>query len=294
MVDERARNERVWSEFIERLPRYSTSPLRILEVGSGDGATAERILDVLHERPEHTVEYTLVDVESEHLDAATDRLRQWAWERDCDVTQEGGGLTLSGPINARLDFIPADLFDFTRTCDDRFDAIVAQAVLDILPLKDALDRLGRLLLDGGLWYLPIHFDGVTAFEPSIASPLDAQIEERYHQSMSDTESGEEGGIAGAKTGRRLLDRFRRGASALLAAGSSDWVVFARDGEYPNQEKYFLHHILQFIEQELSGHPDLDPDAFNRWVATRRRQIEQGDLIYVAHQLDVLAQEGGSA
>ena len=61
-----------------------------------------------------------------------------------------------------------------------------------------------------------------------------------------------------------------------------------------EEPYFLHHILHFIEQELSEHPTLNSAHFARWIRNRRQQIVRGELIYIAHQLDVLArqEEGG--
>ncbi|MCB0115995.1 MAG: hypothetical protein KDD84_17970, partial [Caldilineaceae bacterium] len=53
------------------------------------------------------------------------------------------------------------------------------------------------------------------------------------------------------------------------------------------EAYFLRHILHFVETTLSGHPELDATSFAQWLQTRRDQIERGELIYVAHQLDLL-------
>jgi SAM-dependent methyltransferase len=291
-VDERARNERVWAEFLRRAPRRSGSALRILEVGAGEGATAERILDALQDQSVSAIEYTLVDVVPEHLAAARERLWEWAAQHGYNCSEQEGVLTIAGPTPATLRFVSADLFDFAASHENVFDVVVAQAVLDILPLGRALARLRSLLRNDGLWYLPIHFDGVTAFEPPLSLDLDARIEQLYHRSMSE-EAGEEGGPVGAQTGRRLLTRFQEANSDLLSAGSSDWVVFARNGAYAGEEAYFLHHVVHFIEEELTGHPELNADAFERWVVERRRQIERGELIYVAHQLDVLAQEGGS-
>jgi ubiquinone/menaquinone biosynthesis C-methylase UbiE len=290
-VDERARNERVWTEFLRELTNRGGSPLRILEVGAGAGATAARILQALRDHPVAPVEYTLVDVAADHLTTVRERLREWATDHGYNFVEEEGGATIAGSPPVTLRFVAADLFDFGATQDHQFDAIVAQAVLDILPLEQALASLRGLLRQEGLWYLPIHFDGVTAFEPRFFSDLDAQIEQLYHSSMSG-EAGEEGDSAGAQTGRRLLTRFQESDSTLLSAGSSDWVIFARNGAYAGDEAYFLHHVVHFIEAELTGHPALNEDAFEQWIAERRRQIERGELIYVAHQLDVLAREGG--
>ena len=59
-------------------------------------------------------------------------------------------------------------------------------------------------------------------------------------------------------------------------------------KYPADEKYFLHFILHFFEESLTGHKELDANAFADWLSKRRAQIERGDLVYIAHQMDFLA------
>lgn len=275
-VDERSLNRRVWSRFVEELCTRS-SPLRILEVGGGIGTTVERVVDTLENREVGSIEYTLVDVESQNVDAARERLLSWSDER----TREGS----AGQVSIRYE--TADLFDFATAEDESYDAIIAQAVLDLLSVPEVLNALRPLLATNGLWYLPIHFDGVTAFEPLIDPDLDSRIQRLYHASMT----AEEHERDGPHTGRRLLTRLREQSATLIDAGSSDWVVFADNEGYSDDEAYFLQHILHFIEEELSGHPELESDAFADWLEKRRRQINTGELIYVAHQLDVLARQG---
>ena len=57
--------------------------------------------------------------------------------------------------------------------------------------------------------------------------------------------------------------------------------------YPADEAYFLHDIIHTIDLVLTGHPHLDAERLGAWVAQRHAQIEQGALVYIAHQLDVL-------
>ena len=189
-----------------------------------------------------------------------------------------------------LRFVEEDLFSYaeTRTVP-MYDALVSQAVFDLLPLRTTLDTLQPFVTDGGLWYLPIHFDGVTAFEPPIEPDLDEQIERLYHRSMQSDGAGDEG-VAGAHTGRRLLSTLPETGATLLEVASSDWIVHPSGGSYPSDEAYFLYHILHFVEEELSGHPDLDSAVFNSWMQKRREQIASGTMIYVAHQLDILARQ----
>jgi hypothetical protein len=86
----------------------------------------------------------------------------------------------------------------------------------------------------------------------------------------------------------LIFGYLRSAGAeLLDAGSSDWVVFAGPNGYPADEAYFLHFIVHTMHAALEGHPDLDAARFEDWVAQRHAQVEQGALVYIAHQLDFL-------
>jgi hypothetical protein len=144
--------------------------------------------------------------------------------------------------------------------------------------------LFSLIKPGGQAWLTLNFDGVTTFEPVTDLKLDTQIERLYHQTMDDRPSGGD-----SRSGRHLFKYLRDAGADILAAGSSDRVVFAQNGKYPADESYFLHIILHFFEQSLTGHPDLDADSFAAWLKKRRTQIDRGELVYIAHQMDFLVQ-----
>ena len=65
-------------------------------------------------------------------------------------------------------------------------------------------------------------------------------------------------------------------------------MHAVNGKYPADEAYFLRFILHFFEESLTGHPRLDADVFAIWLKERHAQIERGELVYIAHQMDFLA------
>ena len=91
----------------------------------------------------------------------------------------------------------------------------------------------------------------------------------------------------SQTGRHLFTHLGSVGAQILAAGASDWVVHSINGKYPADEKYFLHFILHFFEKSLTGHKDLDANAFANWLSKRHAQIERGELVYIAHQMDFL-------
>jgi hypothetical protein len=145
-------------------------------------------------------------------------------------------------------------------------------------------HLFALLRPGGSFYFTLNFDGATILEPAVDAPLEDLIQDLYHRTMDGRQT--DGRPSGdSRTGRYLFAQLRAAGARLLAAGSSDWVVFPGKNGYPDDEAYFLHFIIDTIGRALHDHPDLDPARFNRWVARRHAQIEAGELVYIAHQLD---------
>ena len=75
---------------------------------------------------------------------------------------------------------------------------------------------------------------------------------------------------------------------MISPTISSALCLAAGGKYLEDEKYFLHFILHFFEESLMGHVELDADVFAGWLNERRAQIERGELVYIAHQMDFLA------
>ena len=155
-----------------------------------------------------------------------------------------------------------------------------------MDLAATLPRLLSRLAPGGLFYFSLNFDGATSFEPVIDPDLDRQIESLYHQTM-DTRRCQGRPADSSLTGRRLFGHLKDAGARVLAAGSSDWVVFPGPDGYLGDEAYFLHFIIDTIARALNDHPELEMSRFKAWIARRHRQIEAEELIYVAHQLDFL-------
>ena len=276
-VDDRALNRRVLRRFSAELP----DSVRILEIGAGIGAMVERLhsWDCLPRR----TRYTALDIDPENVACARERLLASGFE------SSGDGLLLEeGDRRLTVSFEVADAIDFAARTDERWDALVGHAVLDLFDLESALSTLLSILEPDGLCYFPITFDGGTTFDPP--HPEDARVERLYHENMG-------GGGGSSDAGRRLLAALRAGwmdeaenrtetPTTVLVAGSSDWVVYPRNRSYPADEARFLRYILDTIDGVLDD-CDIHDDAFAEWRRTRRRQVERGELVYVAHQLDVL-------
>jgi hypothetical protein len=69
------------------------------------------------------------------------------------------------------------------------------------------------------------------------------------------------------------------------------VVHPVAGAYPADEAYFLHFIVHTMHGALHDDPAIADapgiEAFARWIAARHAQIDRGELIYIAHQLDFM-------
>jgi SAM-dependent methyltransferase len=288
-VDDRALNRHVWETLRQALPALTSAP-RVLEVGAGTGTMIERLVEWgLLTR----ATITAVDAEPALLAEAGHRLPRWATTRGLTATPSAGGLRLTGPgHDLAIDLVAADIDAFVAAERGRrtWDLLVAHAVLDLLPVPVVLPGLLALIRPGGLLYLTITFDGATIFQPTIDAALDDQIEALYHRTMDERiTAGRPSGDS--RAGRHLIAHLRAAGAAVLAAGASDWVVVAGPDGYPADEAFFLAFIVKTVRGALAGAPDLDPDRFAAWIAARHAQIERGELVYIAHQLDVLARTG---
>jgi hypothetical protein len=169
-----------------------------------------------------------------------------------------------------------------------FDLVLAHAVLDVLDVATFLPLLAGAVRPGGLAYLSLCFDGVTALEPAVEPGLDARIEARYHATMD--ERRRDGVPCGdSRSGRHLLSQLVTSGFELVAAGGSDWVVFGGPGGYPRDEAFFLRFLVDTVDRALAGDAAIAPAELRAWTAARHGQIDRGELVWVAHNLDVLAQ-----
>jgi hypothetical protein len=241
--------------------------------------------------------YTAIDLLPQNLAAARERLEAFAVSRGYRFREEEGVLSLQLPQDQSLyvSLEAIDLYDFVRREQARqtWDLLIAHAFLDLVDLSATLSPLLALLGEGGLCYFTHNFDGATIFLPYLDEEFDRQIEDLYHRSM-DQHLWQAWPLAQSQTGRRLFHLLPAAGAQVLAAGSSDWVVHPGPGGYLADEAYFLHFIIHTVAEALAGHPQLPEDRFREWVDRRHRQIEKGQLLYIARQLDFLGHIKGES
>jgi len=187
--------------------------------------------------------------------------------------------------------------------------------MDLIDIFEDTNRLLQALRSEGGIYLPINFDGTTYFEPRYSegrNAVDELIESRFHELMGPESCTDEKYYPRSCTGRRLLGIFTENSSlSLQSFGSSAWCIHPRSSGIPKatdaylrrflnrltltsnlassgldeDEKYFLHCILSFIEHTVGRDDRVDKDIFQRYIAERRKQCDLGQLSYLAHNMD---------
>lgn len=278
-VDDRALNKDVVNALRVHLP---PEPVSVIEVGAGIGTMLKRLV-------EWNIfcagEYIMVDEEEENIRYAREWIPQWAAGTGMSVGRIGRDQLHLGDQtrDIRIHLVSADVFDYIQSNRSPADVLIANAFLDLLPLPESLS--GLMSLTRSLAWLTINFDGVSTLQPVIDDSLDAHIERLYHVTMDARSTGGD-----SQTGRKLFEHLRSIHAEILAAGASDWVVYARDGKYQADEEYFLQFILHFFNSALKDCSDLDAHSFARWLAKRHEQIECGELVYIAHQMDFLVRK----
>jgi SAM-dependent methyltransferase len=285
-VDDRALNHQVFEAMAQALKsRQEAGPVALLEVGCGIGTMVERLWDwgIFTNAC-----YAAVDLSPANIDAAATRLSDFALRRGLQVVDFGeNNFIWTCPQRIlRLGLEALDIFDLAdrKAGHSAWDVILAHAFLDLVDLETALPRLFALLKPGGCFYFTLNFDGRTDFFPTLDGDLDARIEALYHGTMDNRRVGGQPS-GGSRAGSFLCNLLPEVGGRLLTAGASDWVVFPGPGGYSDDEAYFLQYIVDTVAGALHGHPLLDAEALQAWAARRQQHIEQGQLVYVAHQLD---------
>ncbi|HMT20290.1 MAG TPA: class I SAM-dependent methyltransferase [Promineifilum sp.] len=266
-IDDRSLNHTVWRMLLHELP---PGPLDILEVGAGTGTMIDRL--AARGMLSRGGRYTAIDADPAGIAEARMRLA-------------------AAELPVHLELMAIDVHDFVRReRKRRWDLLIAHAFLDLVNVPRLLPQLFALLRPGGLFYFTINFDGLTVLEPTVDPEFEQQVIDLYHRTMDERRVGGRP-TGGSRAGRALLGQIPDAGGEILAAGSSDWIVMPHKEVYPDDEAYFLRHILYFFEGSLAGRSELDPARFAAWLARRRAQIDGGELVFIAHQLDLCGRVG---
>ena len=278
-IDDLALNKRVLDTLSEKLDRKgSGSPIKIIEIGAGIGTMVERLLET---NTIPSAQYTAFDISRANIEEAKERLVKFAEKTNysLEIVAPYELIMTKGSFSLKLNLIDQDAAEFiesTKGAQDT-DLVIAQAVLDLLNPEEILPNVFSILKQDGLLYSSINFDGITYFGPSIDNEFDSIIEDQYHKTMMDS-----------RTGRHLLSLLVGSSWEILAAGSSDWIIYPPSDGYDGDTSYFLHYIINTVYEALLNKSNIDQARLESWINKRHEQVGNNTMQYIAHQFDYLA------
>ena len=297
-VDSASLNAALYERFCALLLEHPDP--RILDLGTGSGAMLRRILK-LPLRGE--VELSGLDQEVETLDVGWNRLQQALAEGGYEVQQllSAAAGKPSRPqlrarkrgISVRIEMIRGDLLeDRAIRRLGSYDCVTAHAVMDLLPLKPALQVIGSLLAPEGVFYATLNYDGQTVLLPEYEKTgVERWLIQNYNRAMERRRKrGRKTG--GAWSGRRLYQALVDLNFRILGVGSSDWNLFPASGCYTGDQQLFLGALLSMIAREgleaAAGSRGIGRRSVLDWHRDRLQDVARGRLCLIVHQLDVLA------
>ena len=284
-LDERSLNRDVRTLFESFL--RSHAELRSLDMGCGNGASLRRLLRAgLNGR----IEMNGVDRDAGLLQRARERLAQ-----DLEVTDFEVSPSVERVLARRnrevitLSFTVADLASYQPAEPGRYDAVIAQALMDLLPLERMVERIRSWLAPAGLFYASLNYDAGTVLYPLYPDlEFETDLLGVYDTSMERFLDGLPCG--GAHSGRRLHAALSNAGFDILALGSSDWNIAPYCGAYRDEDQRCLAALLDMIHGEGQRSGRFQPQQLDDWLSHRRAQLADSRLSLIIHQIDLVAQK----
>ncbi|MBD3166938.1 hypothetical protein GF324_10090 [bacterium] len=287
-ITERSLHPEVWTRLQAELRwRAKQGPLSVFEAGAGTGTMLLRLL-------EHGLlqrgSYYAIDTDGDLLAVLREHVFTWANKAGVHVEAMGEECvclkTEQGDL--RINTVQKDFLGYMDSFEPgpHYDLFVACSFFDLVNPIVSLEKLKVRMKAGALLYLPITFDGVTSLMPQLAADLDDDVIRLYHKSM-DTRRSNGMVTCGSRAGRLMVHHLTVCGAIPMMVRSSDWVVNPIAGKYRRDEIFFLKCMLGFIEDALLKQKEIDPFQLDRWLRYRNRQIREGKLTFIAHNLDIL-------
>jgi SAM-dependent methyltransferase len=277
-VDEKSLHEPTKSLFLAVAGGMKGS---VLDLGCGSGKMIQRLLK--WGVPGSTI-YVGVDSDPLVVEPFEHTFNSFFGQVETSAKDDRIEISAPGGIRILLYTMGAEAFLRKR---DQFEVITACSFFDLVSVCSVLPLAYEKLRKGGCVYFACNFDGETYFQPTISSELDETVVRLYHDSMRRrnlTLGIPDGDYC---SGRKLGPVWQRCGGEVVSLGPSDWVIRPRQGGYREEERHVLQSIVSFVAQALSGCSELAPEEIDCWVRERRRQLENGELIFFARNLDFL-------
>ena len=295
-LDHRSLSAQVQQAFVQAVAAIGCQRLRVLDCGTGTGAMIRRLIEW---KLAGQLDIIGLDVDATLLSAARDRFARWAWERGYTLQARPETAAamqvftiLTEHTEATVRLYQHDLYTIQECEADlpmqaAFDVVTALSLADLLEEERGLHALLYPVRPLGLVYLLLNYDHETIFEPTLDRSWEAAIMQAYHHAI-ERGTPERGRPGASYIGRRLFHLLQQSRCEVLAYGASDWVSYPRSGSYPEHDAQFLQQILVWVYTVAQADETLDAARVEEWYHRRLHQLEQGELVYICRQNDILA------
>jgi SAM-dependent methyltransferase len=283
-IDDRSLSGSVWRKLHDHLRQAKRRrPLDVIEMGGGIGTMFDRVLDwALTPR----LQYTLIEANRAYLDEFESRIEHLPYIATGSEKRFQGRPHPVSHSNWKR-YAPISMRSLTtRNMFNRWDLVMAHAVMDLVNIPETLHGFQRLLRPGGLLYLTLNYDGLSCFLPQWEPEFEEMLVSRYHLSM-DNRIIEGRSSGSSQSGRQLIQHLLSAKLPLIAVGNSDWIVLPQHGDYQRGEAFFLEMIVHTIERQLQQDNTVDHYKLAQWAKHRITQIAAGELIFMARNIDIL-------
>jgi SAM-dependent methyltransferase len=160
-IDDRSLSGSVWRKLHDHLRQAKRRrPLDVIEMGGGIGTMFDRVLDwTLTPR----LQYTLIEANRAYLDEFESRIEHLPYIA-AGSEKRFQGQAPSG-VTFELEALCADIHAVIGDPKlfNRWDLVMAHAVMDLVNIPETLHGFQRLLRPGGLLYLTLNYDGYPVF-----------------------------------------------------------------------------------------------------------------------------------
>jgi SAM-dependent methyltransferase len=290
-IDNRSFNPDVAGEF-KRLIEKEESPV-LLDLGTGTGLMLRHLLNLNFRG---NIDLYGIDSDQNSIELARRRIHDKLKKEGYKLRASDSSIIAShNNTQLRITLISGNFFNTNMISSLKkvgFHAVTANGFMDIVPLLETVHTVRELLVENGLFYTTINYDGLTELLPDYGE-LDFEnfLLQNYNESMDRRRyNGKKTG--GSRTGSRLISVLLNSNFSLLSFGSSDWQIFPRSKQYGKGEKYFLKCILHFIKDQLQTDPTVDVDKLETWYRDRMSHVDMKRLYLLTHQTDILAKKEG--
>ncbi len=287
-IDDRSLNRHVWQTLQRSLPKSNVNtPLEVLEIGGGIGTMFLRMVEW---QLTPYMNYLLSDPNGEYIDIFWQALAPWCRKKNIEIEKLSATHALISTTKSSI-YISTMVADAEQIVyhfqnKRKHHLLVASGVFDLLDIEIFLPNYLDLLDTSGMLYASINYDCRSIFLPTWPDTRESELLKHYHESM-ERNSLSSSPLPACMSGSRLLSAALKNKFAILAAGSSDWLVHPKEKYYAEDETLFLRAILETIWLELRENKDVDQIFLKDWLLQRQNHLNEGKLIFSAKNLDML-------